>query len=63
MTQISFPTAKVLDGNMEAAKLLAEVVHSQVEVQKWPELETVTGELNDDIGVWIDPIGQYVLYY
>lgn len=55
---------KVLDGNKEAAEILAAVVHSDISLQLQPELAAQIPELSiDNLGIWIDPIdstGEYV---
>lgn len=49
--------AKVLDGNAEAASLLAAVVHSEVTAKIDEELIRKVPVLPlDNIGIWIDPI-------
>ncbi|XP_066959706.1 inositol polyphosphate 1-phosphatase [Macrobrachium rosenbergii] len=56
--------AKVLDGNAEAAELLAAVVHSDITLQLETELAPKIPELPiNNLGIWIDPIdstGEYV---
>lgn len=48
----------VLDDNMAAARLLAKVAHEEVLVDAGPELDDVDVDLDlEDLGVWIDPIG------
>ncbi|XP_068224014.1 inositol polyphosphate 1-phosphatase-like, partial [Palaemon carinicauda] len=55
---------KVLDGNTEAAELLATVVHSDISLQLEKDLEPKIPELPiKNLGIWIDPIdstGEYV---
>ena len=56
--------AKVLDGNQDAAKHLAEAVHQTITMDTDPKLKENQSEVCiDDFGIWIDPIGQpsYVL--
>jgi hypothetical protein len=54
-----FP-AKVLDGNVDAAALLAKVVHERIQVAPHIKLTTLEAEIpTERIGVWIDPIGGY----
>ena len=51
--------AKVLDGNQDAAKLLAEAVHQTITMDMDPKLKENQSEVCiDDFGIWIDPIGQ-----
>ncbi|XP_014662184.1 PREDICTED: inositol polyphosphate 1-phosphatase-like [Priapulus caudatus] len=53
--------AKVLDGNMEAACLLAVAVHKEVRMKV--DLNNVTIQLPlKDLGVWIDPIDSTAEY-
>ncbi|XP_076057821.1 inositol polyphosphate 1-phosphatase isoform X2 [Oratosquilla oratoria] len=56
--------AKVLNGNTQAAALLASVVHSCISLPLEEELATQIPSLpTDDLGIWIDPIdstGEYV---
>jgi len=55
--------SKVLDGNMEAATLLAAVVHSEVTAQIDEELLGSIPELPvDNLGIWIDPIDSTAEY-
>ena len=51
--------AKVLDGNQDAAKLLAEAVHQTITMDTNSKLKENQSEVCiDDFGIWIDPIGQ-----
>ncbi|XP_069790775.1 inositol polyphosphate 1-phosphatase-like isoform X2 [Narcine bancroftii] len=58
--------AKVLNGNMTAAKLLASIVHHHVSIED-PDLEKVTADIpQDTMAVWVDPIDstfQYIKGY
>ena len=57
--RFALSAATVLDGNTEAARLLAEVVHTEVGGETHPELENVREDVDaDDLGIWIDPIGE-----
>ncbi|XP_033106261.1 inositol polyphosphate 1-phosphatase-like [Anneissia japonica] len=48
---------KVLDGNSQAASLLANSVHQSVHVMPSPECADVQCEMDvNNIGIWIDPI-------
>lgn len=49
----------MLDGNVEAANILAEVVHGKIDdVEIKAELKSkVPPIILDNIGIWIDPIG------
>ena len=50
--------AKVLDGNQDAAKLLAEAVHQTITMDTNSKLKENQSEVCiDDFGIWIDPIG------
>lgn len=55
---------KVLNGNLDAAVLLAQLVHQDVTIAMDSDLATVDAEVSvEDIGIWIDPIdgtAQYV---
>ena len=51
-------TVKVLNGNLDAAALLAKLVHQDVTIAMDSDLATVEAEVSvEDIGIWIDPIG------
>lgn len=51
---------KVLDGNHEAASLMADTVHKDIPINTIVELEKVKDEVDTgSIGIWIDPIGDY----
>lgn len=55
---------KVLDGDQEAANLLAECVHSQISINDVPvqALPTECGQLvTEELALWIDPIGMFIL--
>ena len=53
-------TAKVLNGNHDAAALLAQLVHQDVTIAMDSDLATVEAEVSvEDIGIWIDPIGDW----
>lgn len=55
--------SQVLDGNMDAAKLLAEEVHKEIQLDE-RETSLLPHELIDSyasVGVWIDPIGRLAL--
>ncbi|XP_042204830.1 inositol polyphosphate 1-phosphatase-like [Homarus americanus] len=56
--------AKVLDGNQEAADILADVVHSDISWSPEPELiEKIPNLPIEKLGIWIDPVdstGEYV---
>ena len=48
----------MLDGNQDAASLLASAVHQTVSVEIDSKLTNNDTEVSiDDFGVWIDPIG------
>ena len=60
-SQLYFNPMKVLDGNKEAAELLAAVVHSDISLQLETELASQIPELPiDNLGIWIDPIGRLI---
>ena len=60
LCMIDMFTGRVLDGNQQAAELLASVVHETVNVDPGPSLKQLQDLDIDvgDIGVWIDPIGE-----
>ena len=54
--------SQVLDGNMDAAKLLAEEVHRDIQLDE-RETSLLPHDLIDscaNIGIWIDPIGKMI---
>ncbi|KAG7155972.1 Inositol polyphosphate 1-phosphatase-like [Homarus americanus] len=57
-------TQMVLDGNQEAADILADVVHSDISWSPEPELiEKIPNLPIEKLGIWIDPVdstGEYV---
>ena len=54
-----FPTVKVLNGNKDAAILLAQLLHKDVAMEMDRDLATVECEVSvEDVGIWIDPIGK-----
>ena len=54
-----FFVATVLDDNEQAAKILAEMVHTDVNICDTSATEHLDQNLNiDNLGVWIDPIGK-----
>ena len=59
LISLSFSSEKVLDGNKEAAALLAQEVHEDVNMATDPLADGIGLDLPDDnVGVWIDPIGE-----
>lgn len=55
--------AKVLDGNMGAARLLATAVHQNVEVEMDDNLRTLKSDTAiGNLGIWIDPIDSTAEY-
>ena len=55
----TFIVGSVLDGNEEAANLLADEVHHDVAMATEPALGGVDLQIPlEDVGVWIDPIGK-----
>jgi len=62
--------ATVLDGNKEAAALLARVVHEEVILDEASIVKILTDSntkeydemANDSVGIWIDPIGMEYRY-
>jgi len=53
-------TVNVLNGNLDAAARLAQLVHQDVTVAMDSDLATVEAEVSvEDIGIWIDPIGDW----
>ena len=55
--------AKVLDGNLRAAGMLAEEVHREVIMEENDTLSHDFLGSCDDMGVWIDPIGTSGQFY
>ena len=54
-------TVNVLNGNLDAAARLAQLVHQDVTIAMDSDLATVEAEVSvEDIGIWIDPIGDWV---
>lgn len=52
---------KVLDENQEAAALLAEALHATPDMVLDSRLQDLNFDLDmDNIGIWIDPIGNEV---
>ncbi|XP_025093959.1 inositol polyphosphate 1-phosphatase-like isoform X2 [Pomacea canaliculata] len=52
---------EILDDNKEAATLLSEVVHREAADITLSEMQDNETEIPDtDVGIWIDPIGQYI---
>lgn len=52
---------KVLDENQEAAALLAEALHATPDTVLDERLQDLNFDLDmDNIGIWIDPIGNVV---
>ncbi|KAB7499176.1 Inositol polyphosphate 1-phosphatase [Armadillidium nasatum] len=58
LAKASFCWTSVLDGNVEAANILAEIVHGKIDdVEVKVELKSkVPPIILDNIGIWIDPI-------
>lgn len=53
---------QVLDGNKEAAELLAAVVHTAVIVKPDSTLAAKIPKIPlDNLGIWIDPIGKLTI--
>ena len=49
----------ILDGNEEAAKSLAEVIHSDISVEADTKLQSLNTTIPlENTGIWIDPIGK-----
>lgn len=54
--------SQVLDGNHEAADILAAVVHSDISWMPDPEfVEKIPNLPSETLGIWIDPIGEQYL--
>lgn len=55
--------SKVLNGNMNAAELLATVVHSNNKVETDENLDHIHHACFplQNFGIWIDPIGLFVI--
>lgn len=55
--------SKVLDENEKAAKLLAQEVHAEVNVDDWSNVDSLDQDIDvQNIAVWIDPIDSTAQY-
>ena len=56
-------SVSILDGNEEAAKALAEVIHADVPVETDTKLQSLNTSIPvESTGIWIDPIGRNFEY-